>query len=155
MEKSAARTKDLILLYRYKRTFLMIDEWGLYFLLIGLFYNGFPVWLISSIMFYGGVAVYTSYKNLDKIEQQIVPVDQEIHSLRDIGMATLEFARQVQEYFSQERQIPQILRQKPVENVVPSAVPFPATLVPVPVPVSVPAISATSATTNVIASLQE
>jgi hypothetical protein len=141
MEKSAARTKDLILLYRYKRTFLMIDEWGLYFLLIGLFYNGFPVWLISSIMFYGGVAVYTSYKNLDKIEQQIVPVDQEIHSLRDIGMATLEFARQVQEYFSQERQIPQILRQKPFENVVP------ATTVPVQFPAT--------PTTNVIASLQE
>jgi hypothetical protein len=101
---SSARTKDLITLYRYKRTFLMIDEWGLYFLLIGLFYTGFPMWLISSILFYGATAIYTSYKNLDKIEQQIVPVDQEIHALRDIAYATLVAFKQIQDYFSMERQ---------------------------------------------------
>jgi hypothetical protein len=106
MDKQNIRSKELITFYRYKRTFLLIDEWGLYFLLIGLFYTGFPMWLISSIMLYGGSAVYTSYKNLDKIEQQIIPIDQEIHAFRDLGFATLEISKQIQNYFSQERQSP-------------------------------------------------
>lgn len=114
-QQNSTRAKDLITLYRYKRSFLMIDEWGLYFLLIGLFYTGFPMWLISSILLYGGVAIYTSYKNLDKIEQQIVPVDQEIHAFRDLGFATIELAKQFQEYFSQQRQIPSNLRK--MENI--------------------------------------
>jgi hypothetical protein len=92
------RTKDIITLYKYKRIFLMIDEWGFYFLLLGLFYTGFPFWLISSILFYGGVAIYTSYKNLDKIESFIVPADQEIHALRDITYASYELGKQIYDY---------------------------------------------------------
>ena len=86
MDKVEVKRKDLIAFYKYKRTFVLIDEWGLYFLLIFLYYNSFPKSLIMAILFYGGTALYTSYKNLNKIEQQIVPLDQEIFAVRDVMM---------------------------------------------------------------------
>lgn len=75
---------DLIKFYSFKRTILFFDEWGFYLLLLTLYRYSFPFWLILSILFYGGGAIYTSYVNLNKIESEIVDVDQEIYVFKDL-----------------------------------------------------------------------
>lgn len=79
-----ARTKDLIQFYKSKRLFLFLDEWGFYLLLVGMHYLGFSALLILPILFYGSVGIYTSYKNLDLIEQKIIPLEQEIYAFKDL-----------------------------------------------------------------------
>lgn len=104
------RKKDMITFYRYKRTFLLVDKWGLYVLLLFLYFYNVTFLLITPIMIYGGTALYTSYKNLERIEKQITLLDQEIFLGRDLVSATIFFAKIVQDYFSHERRIPSILR---------------------------------------------
>lgn len=76
--------RDLIKFYNFKRTILFFDEWGFYLLLISLYKYSYPIWLIFPIMFYGGGAIYTSYVNLNKVESEIVDVDQEIYVFKDL-----------------------------------------------------------------------
>lgn len=76
--------RDLIKFYNFKRTILFFDEWGFYLLLLSLYKYSYPIWLILPIMFYGGGAIYTSYVNLNKIESEIVDVDQEIYVFKDL-----------------------------------------------------------------------
>jgi hypothetical protein len=97
------RKKDLITFYRYKRTFLLIDEWSFYILLLVLYYN-ISAWVILGIMFYGGTGIYTSYKNLEKIEKQIVSIDQDIYLIQDTIHEVIRFSKLVMDYFSQRRQ---------------------------------------------------
>lgn len=84
MEQRENRDLDLIKFYSFKRTILFFDEWGFYILLLTLYRYSFPFWLIFSILFYGGGAIYTSYVNLNKIESEIVNVDQEIYVFKDL-----------------------------------------------------------------------
>jgi hypothetical protein len=76
--------KELIKFYQFKRTVLFFDEWGFYLLLISLYKYSYPFWLLFPILFYGGGAIYTSYVNLNKIETEIIDVDQEIYVFNDL-----------------------------------------------------------------------
>jgi hypothetical protein len=78
------RRKDLILFYRTKRFFLFMDEWLFYFLLVFMYHYGFTFFLILPIMIYGSIGIYTSYKNLDLIENKIAPIQQEIYAYQDM-----------------------------------------------------------------------
>ena len=75
---------DLIRFYTFKRSILFLDEWGFYILLLTLYKYSFPFWLIFSILFYGGGAIYTSYLNLNRIESEIINVNQEIYIFKDL-----------------------------------------------------------------------
>jgi len=55
-------------------------------------------------MFYGGTGIYTSYKNLEKIEKQIVSIDQDIYLIQDTIHEVIRFSKLVMDYFSQRRQ---------------------------------------------------
>jgi hypothetical protein len=80
----AISNKELIRFYQFKRTVLFFDEWGFYLLLIALYQYSFPLWLIFPILFYGGGAIFTSYTNLNKVETQIIDVNQEIYVFKDL-----------------------------------------------------------------------
>ena len=99
---SELRKKDLITYYRYKRTFLMTDEWGLYLLLLFLHYFNFSTILILSILVYGGTGIYTSYKNLEKLEKQLVPIDQDTFLYQDVVTTTSWIAESVYHYLSRQ-----------------------------------------------------
>lgn len=109
------RKKDLITYYRYKRTFLLVDEWGFYTLLLFLYFYNVSYLLIASILLYGGTGIYTSYKNLEKLEKYLVSIDQETYLYRDVYELGLELSKSIQNYFSQSR-IPVILRKPVVEQ---------------------------------------
>lgn len=81
---SDLRKKDLILYYRYKRIFLYLDEWGLYVLMSILYLQQVSLLIILPIMLYGGIGIYTSYKNLEMIESKITGIDQEIYAYHDL-----------------------------------------------------------------------
>jgi hypothetical protein len=91
--------------YKIKRIMLMIDEWGFYFLLLFLYQQSYAYWLILSILFYGGSAIYTSYSNLNKLERLIIPVEQDIwiwnHSI--IQKTSIVY-HVLYDYFSLKRQ---------------------------------------------------
>lgn len=109
------RKKDLITYYRYKRTFLFVDEWGFYTLLLFLYFYNVSYLLIGSILLYGGTGIYTSYKNLEKLEKYLVSIDQETYLYRDVYELGLELSKSIQNYFSQSR-IPAILKKPIVEQ---------------------------------------
>jgi len=109
------RKKDLITYYRYKRTFLLVDEWGFYTLLLFLYFYNVSYLLIASILLYGGTGIYTSYKNLEKLEKYLVSIDQETYLYRDVYELGLELSKSIQNYFSQSR-IPVIMRKPVVEQ---------------------------------------
>lgn len=109
------RKKDLITYYRYKRTFLFVDKWGFYTLLLFLYFYNVSYLLIASILLYGGTGIYTSYKNLEKLEKYLVSIDQETYLYRDVYELGLELSKSIQNYFSQSR-IPVILRKPVVEQ---------------------------------------
>ena len=83
-QERTIRSKELIKFYQFKRTVLFFDEWGFYLLLISLYKYSYPLWLIFPILFYGGGAIYTSYVNLNKVESEIVDVNQEIYVFKDL-----------------------------------------------------------------------
>jgi hypothetical protein len=99
-ETITIRKKDLIQFYKYKRTFLLVDEWSFYLLLVFLHFYGMTLFIITPILFYGSLAIYTSYKNLDKIEKQIVSCDQEIIAVKDGYMLGLQLLTQSIDYFT-------------------------------------------------------
>lgn len=76
--------KELIRFYQFKRTVLFFDEWGFYLLLVALYQYSFPILLILPILFYGGGAIFTSYVNLNKVESEIIKIDQEIYVFKDL-----------------------------------------------------------------------
>jgi hypothetical protein len=76
--------RDLIKFYQFKRTVLFFDEWGFYLLLITLYRYSYPFWLILPILFYGGGAIFTAYVNLNKIESEIIEVNQDIYVFKDL-----------------------------------------------------------------------
>lgn len=84
MDIDNIRKKELIQYYQSKRLFLFLDEWGFYLLLVGMHYFGFSFFLILPIMIYGSIGLYTSYKNLDKIENKIIPLQQDIYAYQDL-----------------------------------------------------------------------
>lgn len=72
-------TGDYILMYYIvKRVVLFFDEWFFYFTLYKLLRRGHRKILLP-VMLYGISCIYTSYKNIDKIEREIVDVEQEVH----------------------------------------------------------------------------
>ena len=81
---SDLRKKDLIAYYRYKRSFLFLDEWGFYILLVLLHLQNVSLFIIMPIMLYGGIGIYTSYKNLETIEAKITGFEQEIYAYNDL-----------------------------------------------------------------------
>ena len=70
-------TQSLIFFYLIKRTFLFFDEHLFYLFLYLLYYKKYYK-LLPAIIIYGISCLYTSYSNLDKIEEQIIPIDQKI-----------------------------------------------------------------------------
>jgi hypothetical protein len=86
-ERSAERAisnRDLIKFYQFKRTVLFFDEWGFYLLLLTLYKYSYPLWLILPILFYGGGAIFTAYVNLNKVESEIIDVEQDIYVFKDL-----------------------------------------------------------------------
>jgi hypothetical protein len=45
---------------------------------------GVSVFFVVPVFVYGSIALYTSYKNIDKIESIIVPVEQDIYAYKDV-----------------------------------------------------------------------
>lgn len=84
MENEVIRKKDLIQFYQQKRSYLFLDEWGFYLLLVLMHHVGISLLIIFPVFIYGSIALYTSYKNIDLIESRIVPVQQEIYCYKDI-----------------------------------------------------------------------
>jgi len=80
----ALSNRDLIKFYQFKRTVLFFDEWGFYILLLTLYQYSYPLWLILPILFYGGGAIFTAYVNLNKVESEIIDVDQDIYVFKDL-----------------------------------------------------------------------
>lgn len=101
MDNNLTKSK-LILFYRYKRTFLLFDEWGFYILLLFMYKYMFPYWIIFPVLFYGGTALYTSYTNLDKIEQRIVNIRQDIYILNDTISDMFSFLINIKDYFHRQ-----------------------------------------------------
>lgn len=67
----------LLKYYLIKRIFLFMDEWLFYLVLYSLVYLEF--YKISIIiLLYGLACIYTSYSNLDKLEQKLVGIKQNI-----------------------------------------------------------------------------
>ena len=54
-------------LYTFKRKMCFFDEWLIYFTTLFLIYNGFYV-LAGLVLSFGGLTVFTAYKNLEMIE---------------------------------------------------------------------------------------
>jgi hypothetical protein len=84
METQEIRKKDIIQYYQNKRLFLFLDEWGFYFLLVYMHMQSLSALLILPIMIYGGIALYTSYKNISLIESKILDINQEIYAYKDL-----------------------------------------------------------------------
>lgn len=67
----AEELPPLVELYRVKRKYIALDEWLFYAVLIYMYNKGYPKWLIGSILFYGTLAIITSYKNITALEQRM------------------------------------------------------------------------------------
>ena len=78
------RKKDLIQYYQKKRLFLFLDEWGFYLTMILMHGFGFSMIFTIPIFLYGSIALYTSYKNIDKLESLIVPIEQDLFAYKDL-----------------------------------------------------------------------
>jgi len=88
--------QSLIVYYIVKRSFLFLDEWLFYYALYKLYKNKYYRMLFS-VFLYGISCIYTSYKNIDKIEKRIVTVDQIIWMT---DRPPIEFVRDLFKYFS-------------------------------------------------------
>lgn len=69
--------KTLILYYLIKRSFIFFDEWMFYYILLKL-YNKKYYKITFTVLVYGLCCIYTSYKNIDKVEKNIISIDQDI-----------------------------------------------------------------------------
>ena len=97
------RKKDLITFYRYKRTFLLVDEWAFYLLLVFFHFYGMTLFVTAPVLVYGALGTYTSYKNLDKIEKLIVSTDQEILAVKDGYQLASQLFHQTIDYLTRKQ----------------------------------------------------
>jgi len=68
---SETYNKDLLLkLYKIRRTFCAIDEWGFYFFMMYA-YEKLPLKLFIPSLFYGFLAIGTTYANLGELTKKI------------------------------------------------------------------------------------
>lgn len=67
----------LILYYLIKRGFLFLDEWLFYYVLYILYTNEYYFVFILSII-YGGTCTYTSYANIEILENELSGLHQAI-----------------------------------------------------------------------------
>jgi len=70
-------SQSVLTYYVIKRSFLFLDEWLFYYALYKLYKNKYYK-MLYFIMVYGISCLYTSYKNIDKIEQQMINIKQTI-----------------------------------------------------------------------------
>lgn len=61
--------------YLIKRIFLFFDEWLFYLLLIYL-YNREIYIMLPPVILYGISCIYTSYSNINRIEEKLVDIHQ-------------------------------------------------------------------------------
>jgi hypothetical protein len=90
-------TQPLILYYVVKRSFICLDEWLFYFVLYKLYKNK-DYKMLMIIFLYGISCIYTSYKNIDKIEKQIIDVNQIVWVT---DKSPIEIIQNVFKYFSE------------------------------------------------------
>lgn len=65
-------SKRLLLeMYAIKRRYLFLDEWGFYLIMCMMYVLNIPITWIYLVMIYGGLAIITSYKNIELIENAI------------------------------------------------------------------------------------
>ncbi|ARF12426.1 hypothetical protein Klosneuvirus_5_96 [Klosneuvirus KNV1] len=70
-------SRSVLTYYVVKRSFLFLDEWLFYYALFKLYKNQYYK-MFYLIMAYGISCLYTSYKNIDKIEHQMINIKQTI-----------------------------------------------------------------------------
>jgi len=70
-------SRSVLTYYVVKRSFLFLDEWLFYYALFKLYKNKYFK-MFYFIMAYGISCLYTSYKNIDKVEQQMINIKQTI-----------------------------------------------------------------------------
>lgn len=63
-------------LYVMKRGFCFLDEWLMYAVFLYMYKQRFPRWMICLTMLYGSAALFTSYKNLSTLENEMGMKDQ-------------------------------------------------------------------------------
>ena len=69
--------KLLLFYYLIKRSFLFMDEWLFYLVLYKLLKSGYHK-IMTLVFLYGISCIYTSYSNIEKIENQLTGIDQMI-----------------------------------------------------------------------------
>lgn len=70
-------TQSILTYYVVKRSFLFLDEWLFYYTLFKLYkYKYYKMFYL--IMAYGISCLYTSYKNIDKLEHQMINIKQTV-----------------------------------------------------------------------------
>lgn len=74
---SIGSSRSVLTYYVVKRSFLFLDEWLFYYALYKLYKNRYFK-MMYFIMAYGISCLYTSYKNIDKIEQRLISIKQTI-----------------------------------------------------------------------------
>lgn len=67
----------LLFYYAIKRFFLFFDEWLFYFVLYKLYSKSYYK-ITLLVLIYGICCIYTSYTNIDRIENELVHVKQMI-----------------------------------------------------------------------------
>ena len=68
---------SLLTYYLWKRIFLFFDEWLFYIVLIYIFNRGYYK-ILPFVAAYGISCIYTSYSNINRIEERLVDVHQVI-----------------------------------------------------------------------------
>ena len=93
--------KTLILIYYViKRLFIFFDEWMFYYILIKLYDKKYKK-ITLMVLVYGLCCIYTSYKNIDKVEKDISDADQIVfltdtlsfYSIQDKIYKLIEYCR--------------------------------------------------------------
>ena len=75
--------KEIVLrYYTVKRSFLFLDEWLFYYTLYTFYKQGFHK-ITLGILIYGLCCIYTSYKNIDKLEEKIISLNQNLFLVPD------------------------------------------------------------------------
>lgn len=65
----------LVVYYTIKRTFIFFDEWLMYYVLYKLYIKKYYR-IMMMVFLYGISCLYTSYKNINKIESKLINVKQ-------------------------------------------------------------------------------
>lgn len=68
----------LLLLYIIHRIFLFLDEWMFYFTLMYLYFKKVDYKIFLIVLIYGIACIFTSYSNIDRIEESFSHIHQKI-----------------------------------------------------------------------------